>query len=191
MGTRDDLDVRPVTADRWDDLVALFGERGAFGGCWCMYWRVTSADFAAEAGAGLRQRLRRLVVDGREPGLLAYEDGEPVGWVAVAPRPEFGRMQRSPTVNPVDDTPTWMVNCFYIDRRHRRAGVARQLLDAAVAFARARGAEAVEGVPVDTRGTRRESAGLYTGTLAMFEEAGFVEIARRRQRPIVRQAAPR
>jgi GNAT superfamily N-acetyltransferase len=156
-----------------------------------MWWRVTAAEFAEEAGPGLRRRFEALVAGGREPGLLAYHDGQPVGWVAVARREEFGRMQRSPTAKPVDDTPVWAVNCFYVDRDHRRTGVARALLAAAVAFARDRGAVAVEGIPIDTEGGRRQSADVYTGTVAMFREAGFVEIARRGQRPVVRRRLSR
>jgi GNAT superfamily N-acetyltransferase len=130
-----------------------------------------------------------LVASGSEPGLLAYLDGRPVGWVAVAPRDDYVRMTRSPKLKPVDDVPVWIVSCFFIDRRHRGVGVARALLDAAVAFARDRGARAIEGVPIDTRTAsgRPTSASLYTGTLAMFESAGFREIERRGGRPIVRR----
>ncbi len=181
------IDVRPVTAERWDDVLELFGERGAYAGCWCMWWRVTSSEFAAEAGRGLRNRFEALVVEGREPGLVAYIDDRPVGWVAVAPRAEYGRMQRSPKLRRVDDVPVWVISCFYIDRHHRRVGVATALLDAAVAFAHERGAAAVEGVPVDTSGTHKPTAGLYTGTLAMFAAAGFDEVERRGGRPIVRR----
>jgi GNAT superfamily N-acetyltransferase len=132
-----------------------------------------------------------LVDEGAEPGLLAYAGDRPVGWVAVAPRAEYGRMQRSPKLKPVDDVPVWMVSCFYIDRRHRGTGVATALLDAAVTHARRQGAEAIEGVPIDTRGQAKAAAGMYTGSLAMFEAAGFTEIERRGGRPIVRRELSR
>jgi GNAT superfamily N-acetyltransferase len=176
-----------VTSDRWADVAELFGDNGAYSGCWCMWWRVTSSVFSAENGAGLRARCESLVEEGREPGLLAYLDDRPVGWVAVAPRSKYGRMQRSPKLKPVDDLPVWMISCFYIDRTHRGQGVAKALLAAAVAHARDRGAAAIEGVPIDTRGAVRASADVYTGSLAMFEAAGFTEIARRGGRPIVRR----
>jgi GNAT superfamily N-acetyltransferase len=105
----------------------------------------------------------------------------------VAPRDEFPRIERSPKLKPVDDQPAWCVNCFYIDRRHRNTGVARALLAGAVAFARERGARLVEGYPIDTRGEHSSSAGLWTGTLDMFERASFVEVARRGGRPLVRR----
>jgi GNAT superfamily N-acetyltransferase len=191
MGTQpvpEGLDVHPVTPERWDDLVYLAGERGFTSGCWCMWWRVTSKEFDERHGAGLRRDLHRLVDVGPEPGLLAYVDGVPAGWVAVAPRDEYPRLDRSPKLRRLDDRPVWSITCFTIDRRHRRRGVAAALLDAAVDFARERGAEVVEAYPIDTAGGKRSSAELYTGTLAMFERAGFDEVARRGGRPIVRRA---
>ena len=184
------LEVHPVTPDRWDDLAALAGERGFTSGCWCMWWRVTSKEFDERHGPGLRQDLHDLVAGGSEPGLLAYVDGAPAGWAAVAPREEFPRLDRSPKLRRVDDQPVWSITCFTIDRRQRRQGVAAALLEAAVDFARQRGAEVVEAYPIDTGGGKRSSADLYTGTLAMFERAGFHEVARRGGRPIVRRTLP-
>jgi GNAT superfamily N-acetyltransferase len=185
--SRTSVETHPVTPDRWDDLIHLFGERGAVSGCWCMWWRLSSKEFDATGARGRRSALEALVAEGREPGLLAYRDGEPVGWAAVAPRDEFPRIERSPKLKPVDDQPAWCVNCFYIDRRHRNTGVSRALLAGAVAFARERGARLVEGYPIDTRGEHSSAEGLWTGTLDMFERASFVEVARRGGRPLVRR----
>jgi GNAT superfamily N-acetyltransferase len=190
MGTQpipEGLEVHPVTPDRWDDLADLAGERGFTSGCWCMWWRVTSKEFDERHGAGLRRDLHQLVAAGPEPGLLAYVDGVPAGWVAVAPRDEYPRLDRSPKLRRLDDRPVWSITCFTIDRRHRRRGVAAALLDAAVDFARQRGAEVMEAYPIDTAGGKRSSADLYTGTLAMFQRAGFEEVALRCGRPIVRR----
>jgi GNAT superfamily N-acetyltransferase len=181
------IECHPATADRWDDVVELFGKRGAQSGCWCMWWRVTSSVFDAEHGAGLRSRFKDLIAEDEAPGVLAYVDGRPVGWVAIAPRSDYGRMDRSPKLKPVDDVPVWMVSCFYIDRDHRGAGVASALLEAAADHARRNGAAAVEGVPIDTRSPASATVDIFTGTLAMFETAGFEEIARRGGRPIVRR----
>jgi hypothetical protein len=35
MSARWRLVVEPVTPDRWQDLIQLFGESGAHQGCWC------------------------------------------------------------------------------------------------------------------------------------------------------------
>jgi GNAT superfamily N-acetyltransferase len=182
------IDVHPVTPDRWDDLVRLAGEQGFWSGCWCMWWRLTNQELAQQSADQARAALQRLVAEGREPGLLAYRDGEAVGWVSVAPRQQYRRIERTQKLQPVDDRPAWAVVCFYVPREHRRTGVVGALLAAAVDHARARGAELLEGYPVDPAAGRRVTgARLATGTLPVFERAGFVEVARRGGRPIVRK----
>jgi GNAT superfamily N-acetyltransferase len=184
-------EVVPVTAGRWDDVVRLFGPSGAYSGCWCMWWRESAKDFDRNGNAGNRRAMRALVRGGRVPGLLAYREGEPVGWVSVAPRQEFPRIERSPTLKPIDDRPVWSVVCFFIHRRHRRSGVARALLDAAVAHAAVHGARHVEAYPVDPGERNYSNAEAYTGVLPLFEAAGFREVARRGKRPIMRRTVRR
>jgi GNAT superfamily N-acetyltransferase len=180
--------VHPVTSGRWGDLTKLFGPKGAYGNCWCMWWRMGSKDFDRATPGRKRAALRSLVRDGRSPGLLAYLDGEPVGWVSVAPREERGRLERSATLKRVDDRPVWSIVCFYIDRRRRHEGVGRALLEAAVDHARRRGARLVEGYPVDPSVRHYPAADAFTGLAPMFEEAGFREVTRRGKRPIMRRA---
>ena len=118
--------------------------------------------------------------EGREPGLVAYGDGEPVGWVSVGPRGDFPRQQRSPVVAPPDDTPgVWTVNCFWIRKDRRAQGVAQELLRAATEHAIERGATAIDGIPIDPA-ARAKAADAYTGVVAMFESEGYVGLARRK-----------
>jgi GNAT superfamily N-acetyltransferase len=181
------LEFRPVTADRWEELAVLFGPSGAFSHCWCTWWRQTATDFSRgieEHGAGNRSLMHQIVGAGAEPGLLAYRDGQPVGWVSVAPRPQYGRVLRSRRIGPppdeAEDERVWSVVCFWIPRGERGKGVATELLNGAVARARERGATHLEAYPVDTSGGRRPAANLFTGTLAMFKRAGFREVDRPR-----------
>jgi GNAT superfamily N-acetyltransferase len=178
--------VEPLTPARWPDLEALIGPNGV-GGCWCMWWRQSAREFETLGGEPNRRSLKALVDQGRPTGLLAYEDGTPVGWVSVAPRADFGRLNRSPKLFPVDDEPVWSVVCFYVTPRRRGSGVASALLDAAVAAAAAAGAAVVEAYPIDPGEGRAASAGAYTGLLGMFLAAGFEEVVRRGGRPIVRR----
>ena len=180
--------VQPLTADRWADLERLFGPRGAYGGCWCMWWRLSGREFEEAGSDGRHAMLQARSRQEPPPGLLAYDaDGNPIGWIAVAPRAEFGRMQRSPKLKPVDAEPVWSINCFYIDRQSRRHGVATALLVAAVEHAAQYGAELVEGYPIDpAEPTGHED--FFTGSLDLFLAAGFSEVARRGGRPIVRGA---
>jgi GNAT superfamily N-acetyltransferase len=170
---------RPVTADRWTDFETLFGARGACGGCWCMWWRLTRREFDAGKGDANREAMRALVASGAEPGLLAYEGAEPVGWAAVAPRSAFRRLEATRTLQPVDDKAAWAVVCFFVRKDRRRSGVALGLLKAAGDFARERGAPALEGYPSPDPSGTLPAPFLYTGTVSLFERAGFAMAARR------------
>ena len=185
--------IEPATADTWADLEDLFGPNGASSGCWCMYFRTTSKDYGEgcrDSGTMNRRGLRARLDENPPPGLLGYDgDGVPVGWCAVAPRVEYGRVLRSRTTKPadLDDPAVWAVTCFYIRRGHRGHGVASALLDAAIPFAKRHGAAVLEGYPVDPLGRRRQNAELYYGTFAMFQAGGFTEVERRSStRPIMR-----
>ena len=189
MQTHSTLDIHPVTPDRWDDLAALFGRQGAVGGCWCMWWRLRASDFGRQSRAARRQAFHERVQRGDPPGLVAYAGGLPAGWCSVAPREEFLRLRYSPTIyRPLDDDPgVWSILCFFVRQTHRGAGVAAALLAAAVAYARERGARAIEAYPIDTAAEGRVSDWrLWQGTLGMFREAGFQEVIRRRGQPLVR-----
>jgi GNAT superfamily N-acetyltransferase len=184
---RRDFDIFPLTPARWPELEQLFGERGASSGCWCMWWRVAAKDWEHGAGADNREAFHAVVDAGPAPGLLAYFEGQPVGWVAVAPRDAYPRLNRSTKLKPVDDLPVWSITCFYIDRWYRGTGVAGSLLAAAVEHASTHGATAVEGYPIDPGDGRAANASAFTGVLDMFRAAGFDEIARRGGRPVLRR----
>jgi GNAT superfamily N-acetyltransferase len=187
-----DLEFYPLTADRWADLVALFGPSGAYSGCWCMYLRESAREFGANCpGGGManKRRLRAIVKRGEVPGLLGYRNGRPVGWVSVSPRSDYVRLLRSPVHKPVDEeSNVWAIACFFIARNARGTGVADAMLKAAVRYARDQGAGLVEGYPIDTAGERKASAEMWRGSVQQFLRAGFEVAARRKPaRPIVRK----
>jgi GNAT superfamily N-acetyltransferase len=181
------LTFHPATPDRWGDVEALFGDRGACGGCWCMYWRLDAGAYTAGKGAGNRAALRRIVRKGEEPGILAYAGEEPIGWCAVAPREEYPRLDRSRVLARLDGKPVWSISCLFVARPWRKRGVSRALIEAAVAHARSRGAKIVEGYPIDST-TPQADAFMWTGIASAYERAGFREIERRSAtRPIMRR----
>jgi GNAT superfamily N-acetyltransferase len=188
---RADIVARPLTPARWPDLETLFNSAGCAvaRGCWCMYYRHTGP--AAPAAAGTRAQARRaalkaLVDAGRPPGLIGYRGRVPVGWISLGPRRDFARLATSPVMRPVDDAPVWSVICFVVPAAYRGQGVAHALLNAAVAYARRRGATMLEAYPVDTCSPTRDDS-LWFGTKSMFDRAGFSEVARRKpRRPVMR-----
>lgn len=131
--------------------------------------------------------MRACVKAGPPPGLLAYANGQPVGWCAIAPREVFTRLANSRLLQPVDDQPVWAVTCFFVARDFRRRGVSVALLQAAAAFVRERGGKILEGYPVEPKRAQPD-AFVYTGLASAFREAGFTEILRRSAtRPILRR----
>jgi GNAT superfamily N-acetyltransferase len=190
------VDVRPVTADRWADVVEAFGRRGADPSwCWCQLFLRAGPQESAESDAGPdnREALHREITHATvPPGLIAYVDSHPAGWTRVGPRSAFPGVSANKALARVltDEAGVWWVTCFAVDSRHRRSGLGLALLQAAVEFARQHEATAVEGHPVDVdglRATQVAASALYTGTRAMFAAAGFVEIARTYPtRPVMR-----
>ena len=170
-----DVEVVPLTPDRWNDVAALFGEGGDPRTCWCMFWRVRSKDWSFANAVEAREGLHRLVAAGRDPapGLIAYEGGRAVGWVSVGPRDEYDRLVHSKVRPPIDERPVWSIVCFVVSRTARRRGLTTHLLDAAVAYARDHGAPALEAYPVRPATDRIPAAVGYTGLLSTFEAAGF------------------
>jgi len=182
------LVIHPLTADRWADFEALMGPKGGVGGCWCMLWRQSKRDYDRNAGDGNRAAMRALVERGPPPGLLAYDGDRAVGWLSVAPRSAFSRLEGSRVLQPVDGEPVWSITCLLIARSHRRRGIGTTLLEAAAEFAHAQGATLLEGYPVAPRNGRYPDAYAWTGIERQFLAAGFREVARRSPtRPIVRR----
>ena len=191
MSDKPALEFHPLTPDRWRDLQALFGPRGAVGGCWCMWWRLKRSEFERRQGDGNKRALKKIVASGEEPGILAYAGGQPIGWCAVAPREAYPVLDRSPTLKRVDDRPVWSVTCFFIARPWRRKGVTVALLEAAIEYAARRGATIVEGYPVEPKKDSMPEVYAFTGMASAFRKAGFIEVARRSEtRPIMRYMLP-
>ena len=180
------LEVRPLTADRWNDFVELASRPGAsiLRSCWCAHYRTTGQGYTPAANKRL---MRGLVTSGTVPGLIAYREGRPVGWISVGPREDYPRLANSPIMKPIDDTPVWSIVCFFIDAHERGKGISKALLEGAIAFARSQGARLLEAYPVDKR-ERSHPLSLWWGTKSLFDRAGFREAARRQQtRPVVRR----
>jgi len=182
------FETHPLTLDRWDDFVGLFGPRGACAGCWCMYPRQTQAEFDTGKGAPNRRAMRRLVQREANPGLLGYVDGEAVAWCALGPREEYGRLARSRVLKPVDEQPVWSIVCLFVRKDQRGSGMSKRMLREAARYAAQQGGRILEGYPTEPRTDKMPDAFAWTGIASAFRAAGFVECARRSPtRPIMRR----
>jgi GNAT superfamily N-acetyltransferase len=193
MSLRDEgignLEFHPLTPDRWLDLEKLFGEHGACGGCWCMWWRLTRSQFIQKKGEENKKAFKKIVDSGKIPGILAYAEDQPLGWCAVAPRETYPALERSRVLKRVDDKPVWSVVCFFIDKAFRRKGFTVKLLSAAVDYVKGQGGEMVEGYPVEPKEGWTPDPFAYTGLASASRKVGFVEALRRSEtRPIMRYA---
>lgn len=165
------IEVRPATS--LDGVRALVEpKRPDADVCWCLSYRISSAENRALHREQRGERVAQLVREPIPPGVLAYDWEEPVGWAAVHPRADtsFATNRRIPHV---DDLPVWSVWCIRVRPGHRGHGLSHVLLEGAVEFARGRGAPAIEGYPVDNRGAKVDLTMAYVGTRALFEKAGF------------------
>jgi GNAT superfamily N-acetyltransferase len=171
--------IEPLTATTWPALEAFFLKGGDPRWCWCQFWRLRSKDFAASRVPELRDRLRTAADGPAAPGLVALRNSAAVGWVSLGPRETFERIERSRVIPRVDDTPVWSIVCFAVGAPARGEGVGAALLDAAVSYAAAHEARILEAYPVDLPADGRlPSESAFTGTLAMFERAGFRAVSR-------------
>ncbi len=177
----------PATRDRWDDFEKLFGQRGACGGCWCMWWRLTRKEYDRQKGAGNKKAMKNIFQSGAVPGILAYDKNEPVAWCSLAPREKYTSLERSRVLRKVDDSPVWSIVCFYIAKEYRHRGLSVRLLKEAKKYCKTQGAKILEGCPTEPRKDSMPDAFVWTGLSSAFKKAGFKEVARRSEtRPIMR-----
>ena len=171
------IEVRPATLTRFDDLAKVLGPKNPTSSvCWCLSHRVDARTNRELVGPARGEHMRALCSRDVAPGVLAYDGEEVAGWAAVAPRAELP-FARSTKIPHVDDLPVWSVWCIRVRPGHRGSGLSQRLLEGAVEHARAGGAPAVEGYPVDNRGERVDQTMAYVGTRAVFERAGFTHAA--------------
>jgi GNAT superfamily N-acetyltransferase len=152
------IEVRP--AHDFEGMATMLGPKKPESSvCWCLSWRLSSKENRSLAG------------------VLAYLDGDPVGWAGIAPRSELHPFEHSRKIPHVDDLPAWSLWCLRVRPGFRGTGVTRALIEGGVDYARANGAPVVESYPVDSRGGRVDTTMAFVGTRAMFERAGFVKVA--------------
>jgi hypothetical protein len=191
-----EVTVIPANQACWDDLQAVFGSRGQAHNCQCQGYKIRDKDRASVSRDEREARLRSQTGCGDPEakvtsGLVAYLDGEPVGWCAVEPRTAYHRLSKTRVPwqgrdEDKADSSVWAVTCFTIRTGYRRRGVSAALAAATVDFARLRGARALEGYAMETEPGKEITWGeLHVGSRSVFEAAGFREVSKPTPRRVV------
>jgi len=186
--TLNQLTIEPVTKSTWVRFVELFGEKGACGNCWCMYYRLANKDFqAGKINEGNKKAMKEIVWKDKPVGLLGILGGQPVAWCAFAPREDFIKLEKSRVHKRIDDKKVWSIPCIFIHKSFRRSGVTVKLLKGAIRYAGENGIKVLEAYPViPSQGNLPDSFAWY-GILKSFERAGFEIVDRTsKNRPMVR-----
>lgn len=169
------IEVRPATV--FDDVATLVGPKKPTSNvCFCLSYRIGSKENVALKGTARADRVRELCHQDPPPGVIAYLDDEPVGWAAVHPRRDTS-FARNRLIPHIDDLDVWSLWCLRVRPGHRKQGISHALIEGAVAYAKKRGAPAIEGYPVDNRGEKVNLTMAYVGTRSLFETAGFTKAA--------------
>ena len=152
-----------------------------------MHWRLKQSKYDKQKGSGNRRAMKKLIECGKPPGIIAYINKEPVAWCCVGPREDFPKLDRSRTLQPIDEKPVWSILCLFISKSFRNAGLSSQVVEAAANYAFSKGAAIIEGYPYLTGNKRWADPFVFTGLASSFKKAGFKVVARpSKSRRIVR-----
>jgi GNAT superfamily N-acetyltransferase len=192
------LTIVPANEATCEDLQALFGTRGSASICHCQRYKLGPGEAFSKFPVEERARRLRRQTDCGHPesettsGLLAYLEGEPVGWCAVEPRTAFTgllRVYRVPWEGRAEDKTddsVWAMTCVFVRAGFRGRGISYALVRAAVDFARRRGARALEAYPMLTKaGQKITWDEIHVGTPSVFDAAGLEEVGRPGVRRVV------
>ena len=172
----DDILMKPLTSDTWDDFECLFGPKGAYAGCWCMWWRLSRKEFEKGQGEANRQAMKLIVQSGKIPGLIAYDKDEPCGWCSVAPREHFSTLERSRVLKRIDNQEVWSIVCFFIQKNHRGKNLSLQLIQGAIEYVKSQGGKIVEAYPTILKTRKAPPVSTFMGIPNIFKRAGFKTI---------------
>ena len=103
-----------LTSKNWRLFETLLGEKGGCGGCWCMAFRLSNKEYNENKYDGNKKLMKKIVAENKPTGLIATHDGEPVGWIALAPREDFCKIENARTLKRIDDKPVWSIPCFFV-----------------------------------------------------------------------------
>lgn len=188
IGFLSQLTFEPLSRENWSKFVQLFGEKGACGSCWCMYYRLKKQDFhEGKQNDENKNAMKELVWDHKPTGILGFYEGQPIGWCAFAPREDYLKLENSRVHKRIDDQPVWSIPCFFIDKNFRRQGVSVELLKAVIKYAAIKGIKVIEAYPTIPTQEKLPDSFAWIGLYKSFEQIGFKIVDQTsKNRPMVR-----
>lgn len=182
------LTFEPLTKSNWNKFISLFGEKGACGNCWCMYYRLSQSRFReGKTENGNKEAMKKIVWDNKPSGILGFYEGQAIAWSAFAPREDFMRLEKSHVHKRIDSKKVWSIPCFFIDKNVRRNGVSVELLKGVIKYAETHGIEIIEAYPTIPTQEKLPDSFVWIGLYKSFERAGFEIVDRTsKNRPMVR-----
>lgn len=162
-----------LTSSTWKHFELLMGEKGGCGNCWCMYFRLPYKTFQANKPHGNKKMMKQLVNKGMPQGLIASINDEPVGWIAMAPREDYLKIENSRVFKRIDDEPVWSITCFFVRKEYRHTGLSMQLIKGAIDFAKKKKIKILEAYPAIPYSDKVPHPFLWVGVLSSFLKNGF------------------
>ncbi len=170
---RIELQFDSLTSSNWQQFETLMGEKGGCGHCWCMFFRLPYKNFQENKPDGNKKMMKELVNKSQPQGLIASLNKQPVGWIALAPREDYMKLENSRVFKRIDDKPVWSITCFFIKKEFRRMGLSQQLIKGAVDFAKKKRIKTLEAYPAIPYNEKVPHAFLWVGVLSSFVKNGF------------------
>jgi GNAT superfamily N-acetyltransferase len=182
------LTFEPLTKKNWNNFVQLFGDNGACGNCWCMYYRLRKSDFLeGKVADGNKDAMKEIVWDDKPAGLLGLYEGQAIAWCAFAPREDFIKLEKSRVHKRIDNEAVWSIPCFFINKNFRKHGISVELLKGVIRYARENGIKIIEAYPTIPTTDKLPDSFVWIGLYKSFERAGFEIVDQTsKNRPMVR-----
>lgn len=189
----DKMSFEPLGKNNWDKFTKLFGEKGACGNCWCMYYRLKKKDFETGKKNDLnKSRMEKLVWEERPTGILGMFNEEAIAWCAFAPREDYVKLENSRVHKRIDDKPVWSIPCFFVKKNFRNSGVSLAMLKGVIKYAGKMDIKILEAYPLIPTKGKLPDAFVWVGLYKSFERAGFEIVDRKsKNRPMVRYCLER
>lgn len=168
-----------LNENNWSQFEALFGEKGACAGCWCMLYRLTNKEWQSGKKNGENKiKMQHLVFENKMTGVLAFHKNEAIAWAAFSPREDFQKLDRSRIHKKIDDTQVWSIPCVFIKKEFRKMGISTLLLKGIIDLAKKNNIRHIEAYPIKSH-VQIADAFAWNGVVSSFEKAGFTIVSER------------